>query len=246
MINIIPIEGLPLFHNEASIWKAFDEIVIPLLDESDVLIVAHTPFSRVRGPIFDHETLTPTKRAIDLARQTGKEATKVEAILRLSNVILKVGRNVIITENKAGIVCANGGADESNAGLGKIIGLPDDPDSLASEIRDYITQKSGKSLAIIISDTVGRALRRGAVNIAVGVAGIAAMRSEIGKLDLFGYEMRVSEIGTADELASAAELVQGQTNEGIPFVIIRGYDFNFPGEKTASVLNRPENERLFK
>ena len=160
--------------------------------------------------------------------------------------MIKVGRNVIITENKAGIVCANAGVDESNAGLGNAIGVPEDPDALAHEIREYIKQNCGKSVSVIISDTVGRALRRGAVNIAIGIAGIPAIKSEIGKKDLFGYEMRVSEIAIADEIASAAELLQGQTDEATPLIIVRGYKFDLEGPLNAKYLNRPSEERLFK
>ena len=159
--------------------------------------------------------------------------------------VVKIGRNVIITENKAGIICANAGVDESNAGLGYAIGVPEDPDKLAREIRQFIKDKLRRQVAVIISDTVGRALRRGAVNIAIGVAGIPAMKSEIGKKDLFGYEMRVSEIAIADEIASAAELLQGQTDEASPFIIVRGYNINFDGEEKARILNRPKDERLF-
>lgn len=213
--------------------------------DEDILVCAHTPWSRVNGPIYKIDKMEPSDEATELAKKLDKDPQKIEIILQLSNEVVKIGRNVIITENKAGIICANAGVDESNAGLGYALGVPEDPDKLACEIRQFIKDKLRKQVAVIISDTVGRALRRGAVNIAIGVAGIPAMKSEIGKKDLFGYEMRVSEIAIADEIASAAELLQGQTDEASPFIIVRGYNINFDGEEKARILNRPKDERLF-
>lgn len=245
MIKIFEVENVPIFQKEEEIWTSFDNLVIPIIESGDIIVVAHTPFSRTRGPIFKLSEVVPSSRAIELAKQVDKTPEKIEVILQLSNKIIKVGRNVIITENKAGIICANGGADESNAGLGYVLGIPPDPDALAEEIKDYIFKKCSKNVAIIISDTVGRALRMGAVNIAIGTSGLPAIKSEIGKNDLFGYEMRVSEIAIADEIAAAAELLQGQTDEGNPFIIVRGYEINFEGPNDARSLNRPENQRLF-
>ncbi len=243
MISIIPVENIPVFKNETELWDSIKSISNLLVD-GDILVCAHTPFSRVMGPIYDLETIKPSSKAVSISKEINKTAEKVEVVIRESKKIIKVGRNVIISENHAGIVCANAGVDQSNAGIGKAIGIPRDPDELARHVQKIVS--NGKKIAVIISDTVGRALRRGAVNIAIGVAGIPAMRSEIGKKDLFGYTMRISQIAIADEIASAAELLQGQTDEASPFVIIRGYKINFEGKETATILNRPENERLFK
>jgi coenzyme F420-0:L-glutamate ligase/coenzyme F420-1:gamma-L-glutamate ligase len=245
LISIIGVPNVPIIKSEDDFFQTIKFNVGDKINTGDILICAHTPWSRIKGPIYEISKMNASNDAIEIASQIEKDPKKVEIILQLSNEIVKIGRNVIITENKAGIVCANAGVDESNAGIGFALGVPEDPDKLAQNIRNYILQNCGKSVAVIISDTVGRALRRGAVNIAIGTAGIPAMRSEIGKKDLFGYEMRVSEIAIADEIASAAELLQGQTDEGTPFVIVRGYDYNFEGPKSAKYLNRPKNERLF-
>lgn len=246
LISIIAVPDIPIIKSEEQFFRILKSSLENMIEDNDILVCAHTPWSRIRGPIFEIEKVEPSDEAIKLATELDKDPKKIEIILQLSNEVIKVGRNVIITENKAGIVCANAGVDESNAGIGYALGVPEDPDALAEEIRQFIHQSSGKKVAVIISDTVGRALRRGAVNIAIGTAGIPAMKSEIGKKDLFGYEMRVSEIAIADEIASAAELLQGQTNEAAPLIIVRGYEINFEGPLSARYLNRPNEERLFK
>jgi coenzyme F420-0:L-glutamate ligase/coenzyme F420-1:gamma-L-glutamate ligase len=246
MIEIIPVLGIPIVTTEDEMWESLETSLQFIIQDGDILVSAHTPWSRLRGPIFKLSDIKPSDRAIKIGKQLDKDPEKIEIVLQLSNKVVKTGRNVIITENKAGVVCANAGADQSNAGIGYVVGVPDDPDTLAKEIRTFVQTSLKKNIGVIISDTVGRALRRGAVNIAIGVANIEPMKSEIGKTDLFGYEMRISEIAIADEIASAAELVQGQTNEGVPFVIVRGYNFKFKENTSALILNRPEEERLFK
>lgn len=246
MISIISVPNIPVVTSVKEFYQALEDELPKMLQTGDILVCAHTPWSRVSGPIYKIEDMIPSSKALELAKELEKDPKKIEIILQLSNEVVKVGRNVIITQNKAGVVCANAGVDESNAGIGYALGVPEDPDQLATDIRQFVESKFNIQVAVIISDTVGRALRRGAVNIAIGVSGIPAMKSEIGKKDLFGYEMRVSEIAIADEIASAAELLQGQTDEGSPFIIVRGYNINFKGEETAKMLNRPEDERLFK
>ncbi len=246
MIRIIPVEGIPIINSEGELWDSLYLSLPKVIQEKDVLVCAHTPFSRIRGPIYRIRDVMPSDKAKEISRELKKEPEKIEVVLRSSVDIVKTGRNVIISENKAGVVCANAGVDQSNAGIGYVLAVPDDPDSIAQEVRSFVKQKLGKNIAVIISDTVGRALRKYAVNIAIGVAGLNPIRSEIGKKDLFGYELRVSEIAIADELAAAAELLQGQTNEGFPFIIVRGYNYIFEEDQSARVLNRPKEERLFK
>ncbi|MCE7737483.1 MAG: coenzyme F420-0:L-glutamate ligase [Candidatus Heimdallarchaeota archaeon] len=245
MISIIAVPDVPIIKSEEQFFQFLKSSLGNIIEDNDIIVCAHTPWSRVRGPIYEIDKVEPSEKAIKLAADLDKDPKKIEIILQLSNEVIKVGRNVIITENKAGIVCANAGVDESNAGLGFALGVPEDSDALAQEIKQFISQNCEKKVSVIISDTVGRALRRGAVNIAIGTAGIPAMKSEIGKKDLFGYEMRVSEIAIADEIASAAELLQGQTDEASPIIIVRGYDINFEGPRSAKYLNRPKDERLF-
>ncbi|MDH5402127.1 MAG: coenzyme F420-0:L-glutamate ligase [Candidatus Heimdallarchaeota archaeon] len=246
MIQLIPVIPFPIVNTEDEIWSSLQNSLKDLLEDGDILVSAHTPWSRVKGYIYDISEVQPSARAIEIASIIDKPAAKIEVILQSSLNIEKIERNLIIATNKAGILCANAGIDESNAGIGKLIAVPEDPDNLALEIRNFVKEQLHKDIAVIISDTVGRALRRGVVNIAIGISGIPCIRSDIEKKDLFGYEMKVSQVAIADEIASAAELLQGQSDEGVPFVIVRGFKINFEGEQSARFLNRPKEERLFR
>ena len=246
-IVIIPVLGFPIFESEQHLWDSMKrEFGKTSLYANDILVVAHTPFSRILGPVYKLEDITPSSNAIEIANKTKKDPRKVEVILQNSREIIKVGHQVIIAKNHADIICANAGVDESNAGQGCLIGIPKDPDLLAKKIRKFILDTFKIRVAVIISDTVGRVLRLGATNIAIGTSGIATTVSSIGKKDLFGYTLQVSITAIADEIAAAAELVQGQTDEGIPMVIVRGYKYEVNEVATAKELNRPDENRLFK
>lgn len=246
MIQLIPVENIPIVKTEDELWENLLREVKKVGKDGDILVSAHTPWSRVRGPIYKLSEMTPSERAKEIAKISEKPPEKVEVVLQESREVIKVARNIIVSENSAGIICANAGVDESNAGIGQAIGVPKDTDGLAREIRRRVKEECGISVAVIISDTVGRALRIGAVNIAIGVAGIRPIYSEIGKVDLFGYTMRFSEIAIADEIASAAELIQGETDEAKPVVLVRGYKYESMDNVSARVLNRPSEYRLFK
>lgn len=245
MLEIFPLPDIPIIRSKEQLWLVLLDKLKNFGKDGDILVVAHTPFSRVDGYQHKLSDITPSKKANELALELDKDPEKIEIILNASSDIVKIGRNIIITENKAGIICANAGVDESNAELGFVITVPDNPDKLASEIRTRIKDELNLNIAIIVSDTVGRALRKGAVNIGIGASGIDPMRSEIGKEDLFGYTMKVSEVAIIDEIAAAAELLQGQTDEGNPFIIVRGLKFSNNSDLSARDLNRPKNERLF-
>jgi coenzyme F420-0:L-glutamate ligase/coenzyme F420-1:gamma-L-glutamate ligase len=157
-----------------------------------------------------------------------------------------MGEGHIIAETKHGFICANAGVDRSNVpGERNVAPLPNDPDLSASGIRQRIRELTGKDVAILISDTHGRALRRGEINVAVGVAGIKPIRDRRGETDLFGYTLRVKQTAVADELCSAAELVIGQANEGIPVAIIRGYQYQKSEEASLKELLWPREKALF-
>ena len=152
----------------------------------------------------------------------------------------------LITETKHGLVCANSGVDRSNVSGNSVVALlPEDADRSAQTIRQKILETSGKDVAVIVSDTHGRPLRKGEINIALGVSGFEPLRDRRGEKDLFGYTITVKRTAIADELASAAELVMGQTNEGIPVAIIRGYTYPKSETAKATKLIRPPAEDLF-
>lgn len=216
------------------------------IEENDVIVVTHVVVSRAEGNIIDLDTVTPSEFAKNLAAQYDKDPALVEVILREAKSIVRMGDGHIIAETKHGFICANAGVDRSNIpGERYVAPLPKDPDESSRKIRNRIRELTGKTVAVIVSDTHGRALRNGEINIAVGVAGIKPIRDRRGETDLFGYTLRVKQTAIADELASAAELVIGQANEGIPAAIIRGYQYKTTEEATAKDLIRPKEKSLF-
>jgi coenzyme F420-0:L-glutamate ligase/coenzyme F420-1:gamma-L-glutamate ligase len=194
--------------------------------------------AKAEGNVIHLENMEPRKKAYELAELTGKEAELVEAIIEESEEIVKVGPDFIISETKHGFVCANAGIDESNVDKGLATPIPVDPDASAQRIRDKIEENTGKKIAVIISDTQGRTFREGAIGTAIGVSGMEPLWDRCGEHDLYGRELKTTSIAVVDELSSAASLVMGQADEGIPVVIIRGISY-FQELKSDSATIQP-------
>jgi coenzyme F420-0:L-glutamate ligase/coenzyme F420-1:gamma-L-glutamate ligase len=193
------------------------------------------------------DSVSPSEQAKEIAQKTGKDPAFVEAVLRETKEIVRVGPNSLITENRNGVICANAGIDKSNVeGEKNIVLLPRNPDKSAQTIRNDIKRFTNHEVAVLISDTHGRPLRMGEINVTIGVAGIKPTRDRRGEKDLFGYVLRVKQTAVADELASAAELVIGQANEGIPVAIVRGYTYQTIENASARDLTRPREADLFR
>ena len=249
VIQIIGIESLPIIKmgdNIAElICQAAEKQGTPIKDE-DIIIVSHIIVSRAEGNIVNLNEVKPSPFALELAKELRKDPALVEVILRDSKGIVRMGDGKLITRTKHGIVCANSGVDKSNVpGERTVALLPKDPDLSARRIKEEIKRITGKDVAVIISDTHGRPLREGEINIAIGVAGIKPIRDRRGEKDLFGYTLKVKRTAIADELASAAELVMGQANEGVPAAIIRGYKYPKSEGAKATELVRPREKDLF-
>ncbi|MEM1511861.1 MAG: coenzyme F420-0:L-glutamate ligase [Candidatus Jordarchaeales archaeon] len=247
-IEIIGINGLPLVREGDDIAKLIVEAArkqgIEILN-NDIIVVAQSIVSKAEGMIVDLSKVDPSPFSITISRQVGKSPQMVEVILREARRIVKM-RHVIITETTHGFICANSGVDESNvSGGGKVTLLPRDPDESARRIRDGIFKLTGADVAVIISDTHGRPFREGAINVAVGVAGLKPVWDRRGEKDLYGYVLHSTFVAVADELASAAELIMGQADEGIPVVIIRGYQY-IKGEGSYKDLLMPPERDLFR
>lgn len=249
-IEILGVPGIPLI-------KEGDDIAHILLDclkknnisleNSDVIIIAQTIVSKAEGNIVDLRDIEPTEKALKLSQKTGKDPRLCQLILQEAVELVRVGEGPIIAETKQGIVCASCGIDQSNV-LGDhhhVVLLPEDSDRSAARIRKKILDNTEKDVAVIISDTQGRPLRAGAIGTAVGVSGLVPIWVRAGESDLYGYILKASPIAVADELASAASLVQGQSNEGLPIVIVRGARY-LRGEGTAKGLIREREKDLFR
>lgn len=249
VVQIIGIEGLPIINSGddlASLILDATERQDLSIKDGDILVVSHIIVSRAEDRIIDLKDIKPSKAAENVAQYTGKDPRLVEVVLRDSRAIRRMAPGVLITETRQGFVCANAGVDKSNVpGEDVVALLPEDPDFSARRIRDRIKELRGCEVAVIISDTHGRAHRDGEVNVAVGSAGLSVIRDRRGEKDLFGYELRVKRTAIADELASAAELVVGQASEGVPVAIIRGYSYPKSDTSSAREIVRARELDLF-
>lgn len=244
-IRIIPVLGIPLIKEGDNLAKIiFDRIE---LQDNDIVVICETVVSKSQGRIVDITKINPSNKAKDISKKTGKDPGLVQLILDESKEVLKIGDSVIVVETKDGNICASAGIDVSNVcGNTFIVGLlPTNPDKEAEKIRLELKKLSKKEIAVIISDTQGRPFRSGAIGVAIGVSGMKPLWKRAGEKDLYGYELKSSIIATADEAASAASLLMGQSNEGIPAVIIRGAKY-IKGVGSSKELLRKKEKDLFR
>ena len=212
--------------------------------DGDVLVIAQKIISKQEGRMIELSTVQPSLLAQGISSQYNKDPALVELILSESKRIVRLKNGLIIVETNGGFICANAGIDESNVIDGFATLLPLNSDKSAEIIRTNILNKSGKNVAVIISDTFGRPFRMGQTNCAIGISGLNPILDYAGTLDSFKRILHITAIAIADELSSAAELVMGKTKK-CPVAIIRNYSFNV-GNNTIQDLIRPENEDLFK
>jgi len=249
LIEIRSVNGLPIIKEGDDlarlICSAADQQGTPIQD-GDIIVITHVVVSRAEGNVVDLDKIVPSDFAKAFAQEFNKDPALVEVILRESKSVVRMGDGKLITETNHGFICANSGVDRSNVpGIRKVALLPENPDRSARRIRQRIKRLTGKDVAVIISDTHGRPLRNGEINVAIGVSGINPIRDRRGEKDLFGYVLRVKRMAIADELCSAAELVIGQASEAIPVAIIRGYAYPKSEKAKATALIRPKEKELF-
>lgn len=247
-VRIIAIEGMPEVRpgdDLASVILGAAQRQGLALEDGDVVVVTQKIVSKAEGRIVALDTVDPGPFARQIAEQWEKDARVVEIVLRESARIVRMDHGVMICETKHGLICANAGVDSSNVEqLGTVSLLPDDPDTSAEAIRKRIEEAAGVSLAVIITDTFGRPWREGHVNFAIGVAGMRPLLDYMGQTDPAGYELRVTRMAVADELAAAAELAQGKLDR-VPAAVVRGYAYP-RGCGTAKELLRDPERDLFR
>ena len=252
VIKLIGLEGIPLVKAGDNIAQIIKDAILNQnyeLQDGDIILIAETLISKAEGNIINLEEIEASKKAFEVAEICKKDPKLVEVILQNSNEIVEIGPNFIITETKHGFVCANAAIDESNVDDGLATPVPENPDESASEIREFLESEFDKDLAVIVTDTQGRAFRVGAIGTAIGCSGINPLWVRIGEKDLYGRELETTEIATADELASAASLIMGQADEGLPVVIISGFEaFNHLRDKDSNIrpLLRPKEFDVFR
>ncbi len=196
------------------------------LEDGDILVLAQKIVSKSEGRMVCLSQVTPSPCAVELARQCGKDPRFCQVVLWDTREVIRVRDGLIIVETTHGWVCANAGIDRSNVaphdGEEWVLRLPEDADRSARDLRARLREQTARDVGIVIDDTHGRAWRNGAIGVAIGVAGLPAVEDLRGQPDLFGYHLQVTTIGLADQVASAASLIQGQADEGRPIVHVRG------------------------
>jgi coenzyme F420-0:L-glutamate ligase/coenzyme F420-1:gamma-L-glutamate ligase len=231
------------------------------LQDGDILVLAQKIVSKAEGRLVNLATVYPSTKAVVYAAETEKDPRLVELILRESNQVLRTRPGLIIVEHRRGFVCANAGIDHSNVSppetsqvsqnLGSletddwVLLLPENPDASAAALRAYLEARTGTRLGVMIIDSHGRAWRNGTVGICIGLSGLPGLADLRGQPDLFGYQLRVTEVGVADELAAAASLVMGQVAEGTPVVHVRGFPYPLR-EAELNELLRSKEKDLFR
>ena len=246
-IRVVAVRGVPEIHPgddvAALIGDSLDASAIELRPY-DVVVVAHKVVSKAEGRVVNVASVIPSPRAIELAESCGFDARHVEVILSESTRVLRA-EHVLICETRHGLVCANAGVDLSNAdSAGVATLLPLDPDASAVTLQQaWLRRASGGPLGVIVSDTFGRPFRQHGVNVAIGVAGMPAMTPHEGERDATGYAIHGSAIATADEVASAVELVMGKV-DGVPAAVVRGLEW--AGEGSGRELIRDPATDLFR
>ena len=221
------------------------------LEDQDILVLAQKIISKAEGRSVNLATVKPSQQAMHLAEKTEKDPRLVELILQESNEIVRVRTGTIIVEHRLGFVCANAGIDHSNvAGTGDeteewVLLLPAEPDRSAERLRQEIRSRTGKQIGILIIDSHGRAWRNGTVGAAIGIAGLPGLQDLRGEPDLFGFNLRITQVGVADELAAASSLVMGQAAEGTPVVHVRGFPYPLRAGSLQELL-RPKEQDLFR
>jgi len=240
-VTILPLDGLP----EVGAGADIAELVAGAraLEDGDVVVLAQKIVSKAEGRIVRLDAVEPSQRARELAGQDA-DARHLETILREAVRVVRMRGALVIAETRHGFVCASAGVDASNAPeRDTLVLLPDDPDASARRIRSRIRELTGRSVAVIVSDSFGRAWRQGTTDVAIGAAGLAPLLDLRGTKDAAGYELRSTQIAVADELAGAAELVMGKA-AGVPGAVIRGYRAS--GEGLARELVMPADRDLFR
>ena len=215
----------------------------------DVFVLTQKIVSKAEGRMVDLATVKPSTEAIELAGKVQKDPRLVELILSESVRVVRTRPGVLIVEHRLGLVMANAGIDQSNITSPddpqRALLLPVDPDGSAAILRKRLSHRFGVPIAVIVSDSFGRAWRRGTCGVAIGAAGLPSLMDLRGSPDLYGRELQVSITGHADEIAAAASLVMGQGAEGQPVVIVRGLTWRGP-DNAASELVRPAAEDMFR
>jgi coenzyme F420-0:L-glutamate ligase / coenzyme F420-1:gamma-L-glutamate ligase len=244
-LRVIPVSGIP----EVEAGARLGELIASRaeLEPGDVVVVSQKVVSKAEGRVVRLADVKASDRALLLAEELGKEPALVQLVLDESREVLRAERGVLISETRHGFVCANAGVDTSNVGEGSAALLPLDPDASARRIRAELKDAGAEPVAVVVSDSFGRAWREGQSEVAIGCAGLRPLDDWRGRRDADGKELSATLIATADEIAAAADLVRDKASR-VPASVVRGTghavtDDDGPG---AAALRRPRERDLFR
>ena len=218
MISILPVEGLPEVRKGDDLGALIAGQAE--LEDGDVVVVVQKVVSKAEGRVVRIEEVEASPQAVELAGQ--RDPRELEVVLRESARIVRARPPFLIAETRHGFVCASAGVDHSNAPEpGTLVLLPLDPDESARRIRETLRERTGRRVAVIVSDSFGRPFRHGTTDVAIGVAGMEPLLDLRGTVDRVGYVLRSSRVAIADEVAAAADLARGK-HDAVPVVVVRG------------------------
>ena len=239
-LRVIPLAGMPEVEEGADLAGLVAGVAA--LEDRDVVVLAQKVVSKAEGRIVRLDDVQPSERARELA--ANEDPRRVEVILREAARIVRARPPLVIAQTRHGFVCASAGVDSSNAPeAGTLVLLPVDPDASAARIRARLEELTGRDVAVLVTDSFGRAWRQGTTDVAIGAAGLQVLLDLRGTRDRVGYELHATTIAVADEIAGAAELVMGKTN-GVPGAVVRG--LSLAGDGRARDLVMPAARDLFR
>lgn len=251
-LELLAIENIPLIEPGDDLVSILIQTIKEekiKLRRGDILVIAQKVVSKSENRYAYLNDVTPSSEAIRIAKNSDKDPKLVQLILNESVKVIRQGRGVIVVENKLGFIHANAGIDKSNIESDtdnpKVLLLPKDPDNSALKIKEEIFRQTELKVGIIINDSSGRAWRKGIVGIAIGSSGVEVLLNLRGQKDLYGNALEITEVGRVDEIASAASLLMGQANEGLPVIIVRGIPETSKVNNVKSIL-RDKSEDLFR
>lgn len=252
VLTLTALPGIPEIARGSNLGEILHSAVAragTVLERGDVLILAQKIVSKAEGRFVRLAEVKPSDRACELARVVAKDPRLVELMLQESRQVLRAKAGILIVEHRLGFVMASAGIDQSNVpGAEKdeiALLLPVDPDASARRIRDDVRNAGGIDVGVLINDSFGRAWRNGVTGVAIGMAGIPALVDQRGQPDREGRALRVTQVAAADELAAAASLVMGQSDEGYPAILARGFPYRLREGGVAELI-RPRAEDLFR
>lgn len=251
---LTPVPGFPMIKPGDNLAEVIAQSVnVSGLEpkDGDIWILAQKIVSKAENRLVNISQVIPSAKAFEIANKTKKDPRFVELVLSESNKVLRTKPGALIVEHHCGFICANAGIDHSNVSSEEgnpenwFLLLPENPDASAGRIREGLEKAFHCRFGVLIIDSHGRAWRNGTVGTTIGLSGLPGVVDLRGRPDLFGYRLQITQVGAADELASAASLVMGQADEGLPVVLAHGFPYALR-EGFLSELIRPEEEDLFR